>query len=83
MRQAEFVAPDALKLHYERFSEGYETGLREAMEAGEIAEADPVVIGWALMGIAELFGIRTLWQGIPESELLELEAFIGRALGAK
>ena len=78
-----FVAPDALKLHYERFSEGYETGLREAMEAGEIAEADPVVIGWALMGIAELFGIRTLWQGIPESELLELEAFIGRALGAK
>jgi AcrR family transcriptional regulator len=83
MRQAEFVAPDALKLHYERFSEGYETGLKEAMAAGEIAEADPVVIGWALMGIAELFGIRTLWQGIPESELVELEAFIGRALGAK
>jgi AcrR family transcriptional regulator len=82
MRQAEFVAPDALKLHYERFSEGYETGLKEAMEAGEIVEADPVVIGWALMGIAELFGIRTLWQGIPESELVELEAFIGRALGA-
>jgi AcrR family transcriptional regulator len=83
MRQAEFVAPDALKLHYERFSEGYETGLKEAMEAGEIAEADPVVLGWALMGIAELFGIRSLWQGIPESELVELEAFIGRALGAK
>lgn len=83
MRQAEFVAPDALKLHYQRFSEGYETGLKEAMDAGEIVEADPVVIGWALMGIAELFGIRTLWQGIPESELVELEAFIGRALGAK
>jgi AcrR family transcriptional regulator len=83
MRQAEFVAPDALKLHYQRFSEGYETGLKEAMDAGEIVKADPVVIGWALMGIAELFGIRTLWQGIPESELVELEAFIGRALGAK
>jgi len=83
MRQAEFVAPHALKLHYERFSEAYITGLKAAMEAGEIAEADPVVLTWALMGIAELFGIRTVWQGIPEAELVELEAFIGRALGAK
>jgi AcrR family transcriptional regulator len=83
MRQAEFVAPDALKLHYERFSEAYVTGLRDAMDSGEIAEADPVVITWALMGIAELFGIRTVWEGIPEAELLELEAFIGRALGAR
>ncbi|MGZ4354998.1 MAG: TetR/AcrR family transcriptional regulator [Gaiellaceae bacterium] len=83
MRQAEFVAPDALKLHYERFRDGYVAGLREAMDAGEIVQADPVVLTWALMGIAELFGIRTLWQGIPESELKELEAFIGRALGAK
>ncbi len=33
------------------------------MEAGEIAEADPDVIGWALMGIAELFGIRDALAG--------------------
>ena len=35
------------------------------------------------MGIAELFGIWTLWQGIPEAELVELEAFIGGRSGRK
>ena len=55
------------------------------MEAGEIAEADPVVLAWALMGIAELFGMRDPLAGAraPEAVLVELEAFIARALGGR
>ena len=87
IRQAEFVSPETLQLHYERFSEGYVAGLKAAMEAGEIAEADPVVLTWCLMGIAELFGMRSiLWQEngeIPEGDLRELEAIIARTLGTK
>ena len=86
IRQAEFVSPATLQLHYARFSEGYVAGLTAAMQAGEIAETDPVVLTWCLMGIAELFGMRsTLWQEgaeIPEEELRALEGIVGRALGA-
>jgi AcrR family transcriptional regulator len=87
IRQAEFVSPETLQLHYERFSEGYVAGLQAAMKRGEIAEADPVVLTWCLMGIAELFGMRSiLWQEggeIPQRDLRELEQIIARTLGAK
>src|SRR6478735_9171940 len=78
IRQAEFVSPETLYEHYSRFTPGYVAGLEAAMAKGEIAQADPVVLTWALMGIAELFGMRSiLWQEngeIPEDELRELEA---------
>ena len=87
IRQAEFVSPETLYEHYQRFTPGYVAGLEDAMAKGEIPKADPVVLTWALMGIAELFGMRTiLWQEngtIPEDELRELEAIIGRVLGAE
>ena len=87
IRQAEFVSPETLYEHYSRFTPGYVAGLEAAMAKGEIAKADPVVLTWALMGIAELFGMRSiLWQRngeIPEDELRELEAIISRAIGAK
>ena len=34
IRQAEFVSPDTLHLHYERLTSGYTAGLRQAMQAG-------------------------------------------------
>ncbi len=87
IRQAEFVSPETLYEHYSRFTPGYVAGLQAAMAKGEIEQADPVVLTWALMGIAELFGMRSiLWQQngeIPEDELRELEAIISRAIGAK
>jgi AcrR family transcriptional regulator len=87
IRQAEFVSPETLYEHYARFTPGYVAGLEAAMTKGEIAKADPVVLTWALMGIAELFGMRSiLWQQhgeIPEDELRELEAIIARALGSQ
>jgi AcrR family transcriptional regulator len=80
IRQAEFVSPDMLRYHYERLSSGYVTALREASERGEIAELDPEVAAWALMGMGELIGMRwILWEqaaDIPKAVLAELDRVI-------
>ena len=86
IRQAEFVSPETLHLHYDRLTEGYVVGLREAMERGEVAEGDPEVLAWALMGIGELVGMRwILWAGnaeLPPGVAIELATIIRRAIGA-
>jgi AcrR family transcriptional regulator len=87
IRQAEFVSPESLQLHYERLTEGYVAGLRQAMEAGEVAQGDPEVLAWSLMGIGELVGMRwILWNGateMPDRVFDELARILVRALGAK
>ena len=61
VREAEFVSPRALRMHYERIVEGYVDGLTAARDDGEIA-ADPTVAAWMLMGIGEMIGMRwVLW----------------------
>jgi AcrR family transcriptional regulator len=86
IRQAEFASPGALRRHYERIAAGYVDGLRRAMDAGEIAEADPEVIAWALMGVGELIGMRwILWDEtteVPEHVFEQALAFVRRGLGA-
>lgn len=67
MRQAEFVAPDVLHVHYETIARGYISGLTSAQERGEVApDLDPEVTAWALMGIGELVGMR--WVTWSESD---------------
>jgi len=87
VRQAEFVSPETLHLHYERLTGGYVAGLRQAMEAGEVAAGDPEVLAWSLMGIGELVGMRwILWdggRGMPEDVFDELARIIVRTLGAQ
>jgi AcrR family transcriptional regulator len=87
VRQAEFVSPETLVIHYERLTDGYVAGLRSAMDAGEVAEGDPEVLAWSLMGIGELVGMRwILWNGereMPEGVFDELARIIVRTLGAK
>jgi AcrR family transcriptional regulator len=87
IRQAEFVSPETLVLHYERLTGGYVSGLRQAMEDGEVAEGDPEVLAWSLMGIGELVGMRwILWNGeheMPEQIFDELARIIVRTLGAR
>ena len=87
IRQAEFVSPETMQLHYERLTEGYMAGLQQAMAAGEVAEGDPEVLAWSLMGIGELVGMRwVLWDGkaeMPEQVFDELARILIRALGAK
>jgi AcrR family transcriptional regulator len=80
IRQAEFVSPEMLRYHYDRLSSGYVEALREASGRGEIAELDPEVAAWALMGMGELIGMRwILWEHageIPQDVLAELDRII-------
>ncbi|WP_225755507.1 TetR/AcrR family transcriptional regulator [Actinotalea sp. Marseille-Q4924] len=69
VRQAEFVAPQMLRWHYERIAEGYVDGLRAAQARGELAPIDPEVLAWALMGIGEIVGMRwALWGDADPAE---------------
>jgi len=88
IRQAEFVSPAALRLHYTRIVEGYVDGLDKAKSNGEITDLDTTVAAWALMGIGELVGMRwVLWDkdndSLPEPVFDEVMALIQRALGAR
>ncbi|MDR2998733.1 MAG: TetR/AcrR family transcriptional regulator [Microbacterium sp.] len=91
VREAEFVSPEVLRLHYERIVEGYRDGLAAAQRQGEIAEElDTEVVAWALMGAGELIGMRyLLWErdeagrppvAIDAAVLDAMSAFINRAL---
>ncbi len=87
IRQAEFASPQALRRHYERIADGYSQALARSMEAGEIADADPMVLAYALMGIGELIGMRwILWNEaaeVPTEVIDEMMGFIRRGLGAR
>lgn len=62
IREAEFVSPKSLRLHYTRIVSGYIEGLTAAKESGEIGDIDPGVAAWVLMGIGEMVGMRwVLW----------------------
>ncbi|TFD08848.1 TetR/AcrR family transcriptional regulator [Cryobacterium sp. TMT1-2-2] len=67
IREAEFVSPGALRLHYTRIVEGYIAGLRAAGAAGEISDIDPTVAAWALMGVGEMIGMRWVLWGDDEA----------------
>ncbi len=86
IRQAEFVSPEMLHRHYDKLTEGYVGGLEQAMKQGEIANGDPEVLAWALMGIGELVGMRwILWAERDELDpevFAELATIIRRAIGA-
>lgn len=75
IREAEFVSPELLRMHYAKIVDGYEAGLQRAAAAGEIdARLDPEITAWALMGIGELIGMRfILWErdeaGVGPAEL--------------
>lgn len=85
IRQAEFVSPALLHEHYERIAEGYVAGLREAMDADEVVEADPEVLAYALMAVGEMVGMRWLLWGdhdeVPEEVFEQMFGFIARGLG--
>lgn len=66
IREAWFVAPDALRLHYERIATGYTQALGAAARSGEIADVDPEVTAWALMGVGEMLGMR--YQAWPDPD---------------
>src|SRR5581483_10392053 len=87
IRQAEFVSPEMLRYHYDRLAEGYASGLAAAAGAGEIARLDAEVAAHALMGVAELVGMRfVLWgkgKPLPERVRNELRRLVRGILEAE
>ncbi|GAA1648868.1 TetR/AcrR family transcriptional regulator [Microbacterium flavum] len=94
VREAEFVSPEMLRLHYTRIVDGYEAGLRAAQRDGEVdAGLDPEVTAWALMGAGELIGMRyLLWERdesgaapteMPDAIIDHMTRFIRNALDAR
>jgi AcrR family transcriptional regulator len=85
IHQADIVAPHAMRRHYERMAGPYAIGLRRAMAVGEISPADPEVLAFALMAVAEMIGRRwVLWGDrgpVPAEVVEETMRFIGRGLG--
>ena len=85
IRQAEFVSPRMLRLHYERLAEGYIAGLSRAKEHGEIDIEDPEVTAWALMAVGEMVGMRWILWGetreVPPEVFRQTMSFVARALG--
>ena len=59
IRQAESVDPSLHRWHYETLAKGYVRGLREAQGRKQISrDLDAEAVAFALMGIAESFGMR-------------------------
>lgn len=91
VREAEFVSPSALRLHYTRIVDGYISGLSAARDNGEIGAIDPAIVAWILMGIGEMIGMRwVLWgdgeaagaASVPPEVFEQMMQFIQRGLGA-
>jgi AcrR family transcriptional regulator len=94
VREAEFVSPSALRLHYTRIVDGYIAGLDAARENGEVGDVDPAIVAWILMGIGEMVGMRwVLWGSdaggaaggtsrVPDEVFEQMMRFIQRGLGA-
>lgn len=56
--EAEFVATQAYREHYEGFALGYRRNLEKAAQNGEIRAGDYEAWAWAIMGIAVFLGMR-------------------------
>ncbi len=58
IEEAQFVAPDAYKAHYDRFAAGYGRALDEAEARGEIRGGDNEARAWGLIGLNVFLGLR-------------------------
>jgi len=58
VQEAEFIANDAFREHYESMSLAYENNLRKAADKNEIREGDYEIWSWAFLGMALFLGMR-------------------------
>jgi len=72
--EAEFVANDAYRAHYESFANAYRDNLKKAGENGDIREGDYDTWTWAIMGIAVFLGMKyTEWDdNVPAARVAEI-----------
>jgi AcrR family transcriptional regulator len=85
IREAEFIAPEAMHRHYERIVEGYARALTTAMAAGEVEPCDPTVLAWALIAVGQLVGMRWIvWErkdAVPDDVFEQCMLVVARMLG--
>ena len=72
--EAEFVANDAYRKHYESFAEAYRDNLQKAGDSGDIRKGDYETWTWAIMGIAVFLGMKyTEWDdNVPAARVAEI-----------
>jgi len=72
--EAEFVANDAYREHYESFADAYRDNLKKAGESGDIRKGDYETWSWAIMGIAVFLGMKfTEWDdSVPAARVAEI-----------
>ncbi len=56
--EAEFVAPEEYRNHYEGFGQAYQANLEKAAQNGEIRSGDFETWSWAIMGMMVFLGMR-------------------------
>ncbi len=81
--EAEFVANEAFRAHYEGFARSYQANLRKAGERGEIRQGNYDTWSWAIMGIDVFLGMRYAeWDdSCSPSEIAAIVAdLLGRGL---
>ncbi len=73
VRQAEFVDEELYRDYYRRIAQGYVRGLRQAVDAGELADLDVDTVAWSLMGMADFLGMRwVLWEDqLPPDSVID------------
>lgn len=84
VKQAEGIDPGLYRQYYRRIARGYQQGLAQAMEHGEMKRIDPELVAYALMGIADFVATRyVIWEdGLSETKLDQLIEFILHGLAA-
>jgi len=72
--EAEFVANDAYRKHYDSFAAAYRKNIERAAESGEIRKGDYETWTWAIMGIAVYLGMKyTEWDDeVPAARVAEI-----------
>jgi AcrR family transcriptional regulator len=86
LREAEFVDPSLLEDLYRAPAEEYRKRLARARELGYLADTDPEVLAWCIMGMTEFVVLRFIIWGEEKSMTDEqFDAFadiVARAIGA-
>ncbi len=72
--EAEFVANDAYREHYNSFADAYRDNLKKAVESGDIRQGDYEIWTWAIMGIAVFLGMKYAEWGdnVPAARIAEI-----------
>ncbi|SDM82840.1 TetR/AcrR family transcriptional regulator [Maricaulis salignorans] len=75
IEEAQFVAPDAYKAHYDSFADRYRRNLEEAAERGEISDGNQETRAWALIGMSVFLGLRFgIWEPARSADEIAREA---------